>query len=326
MELDCDIVLRGGSMTKVTPPSKRIHFHEEMTFKEVDALPRERTVIFMTVAPLQAHGPHLPVGMDSYTSQAIALATAKEFCKRRTEWHALITPHLTIGTHTFSFFGAIDCTPTIVRKVVEQWGGSLAQEDFQYIMVISSHSGPGHIRALEDGCDRISKKFGIHMVAPMGYKIAAYFSGSSDEKLKRLSRSNDDFSYKEDIHGGKFETSLALYLRPDLVKRGYTQLKEVKIDPDTFSASSLMEIEDREGYIGSPALAKSELGKASIEAIARDFTELLFQLLNGKDISERTHTSWGGTDYLNEYSSVTVTTLAVVTILLLLSLINLIFF
>lgn len=311
-------------MTNAIPSSKRIHFHEEMTWKELDALPREQTVIFITIAPLQAHGPHLPVGMDGYTSQAIALATAKEFCKRKTQWHALIAPHLNLGTHTFSFFGTVDCSPTVVRKVLEQWGASLSEDGFQNIMVVSSHSGPGHIRALEDACSRVSKKFGINMVAPMGYKIAAYFSGSYDEKLKRLSRNNDDFSYSEDIHGGRLETSLALYLSPDLVKSGYTDLKPVKIEPAAFKASALMEIEDRQGYIGSPALAKPELGKGSIESMARDFTELLFQILDGKDVSERIHTSWGDTDYLNEYSTITVVTLAVITVLLLGSLIRLI--
>ena len=218
-------------MTNAISPFKRIHFHEEMTWKELDALPREQTVIFMTIAPLQAHGPHLPVGMDGLTSQAIALATAKEFCKRRTEWHALIAPHIPIGTHTFSFFGTIDCSTAVVRKTIEHWGASLSEDGFQKIMVISSHSGPGHIRALEDGCKRVSKRFGINMVAPMGYKIASYFAGDYDEKLKRLSRNNDDFSYSEDIHGGRLETSFALYLSPDLVKRGYTELKPVKIEP-----------------------------------------------------------------------------------------------
>jgi len=284
---------------------KRIHFHEEMTWKEIDALPRDNTLVFMTIAPLQAHGPHLPVGMDSFTSQALALATAKEFCKRKSEWHALITPHLTIGTHGFSFFGTIDCSPTIVRKTIEQWGTSLCEDGFQYIMALSSHSGPGHIRALEDGCDRISKKFQVDMVAPMGYKISSYFNGDYDEKIQRISRSNDDFSYSDDIHGGKLATSFALYLRPDLVKRGYTDLKEVHIEAGTLHAGSLIEIEDGEGYIGSPALAKAELGKAAIESIARDFTELMFNILSGEDVSERTHTSWG-TDFLNEYSTVTV--------------------
>ena len=85
---------------------------------------------------MQAHGPHLPVGMDGYTSQAIALATAKEFCKRKPQWHALVAPHIPIGTHTFSFFGTIDCSPTVIRKTIEQWGTSLSADGFQYIMVM----------------------------------------------------------------------------------------------------------------------------------------------------------------------------------------------
>jgi creatinine amidohydrolase len=296
-----------------------------MTWKELKALPKEQTIVFITIAPLQAHGPHLPVGMDGYTSQAIALATAKEFCKRKPQWHALVAPHIPIGTHTFSFFGTIDCSPTVIRKTIEQWGTSLSADGFQYIMVISSHSGPGHIRALEDGCNRISKKLGITMIAPMGYKIASYFAGNYDEKLKRLSRNDDDFSYSEDIHGGRMETSLALYLSPDLVKSGYKNLKPVKIEPAEFKASILLETESKEGYIGSPALASQELGKGTIISLARSFTGLLLQTLDGEDISERIHSSWGDSDYLNEYSTVTAIALGVVTLLLLISLIKLIF-
>ena len=288
-----------------------------MTWKELDALPRERTIFFLTMSPVQGHGPHLPTGLGGYTSQAFALATAKEFCRRRAYWHAVVAPHLPIGSHTYAMVGSLDCQPTLIRRLLEDWGGSLADDGYRYIMVISTHSGPGHLRAIEDACERVSRKKDIDMISPMGPKIAAYMAGEYDEKLQRLARGPQEHSYAQDIHAGRWETSIGLYLRPDLVKAGYTDLKPVLIDPEELGPDSPSTAGEGEGYLGSPHLASAELGKASVEAVARDFTELLFQLLRGEDISHRICSPWEGTDYLYEYSNVTIAVL-VVTICLLL--------
>lgn len=301
----------------------RIHFQDEMSWKDLDLLPRDESIFFFTLAPVQGHGPHLPCGFGAHSAEAFALATAKEFCQRREGWHAIIAPHLPIGSHTYSLPGTLDCHPTIIRRILEDWGASLASNGFHYIMVISTHTGPGHIRAIEDACERVSRKQDIDMIAPMGPKISAYLAGEYDEKLQRLAGEKQEHSFAQDVLGGRWETSMALYLRPDLVKPNYERLKPVLIDPEELGPDSPINAGDGEGYLGSPHLANVELGKASVQSVARDFTELLFQLLRGEDVSQRISTPWEGSVYLYEYYNVTIVVLALIAVGLFWSLLRL---
>ena len=40
---------------------------EEISWKKIDALDRDKTIFFLPIAPMEEHGPHLPVGTDYIT-------------------------------------------------------------------------------------------------------------------------------------------------------------------------------------------------------------------------------------------------------------------
>src|SRR5262249_37596022 len=44
---------------------------EEMSTPALDALDRARTVVVLTVSPLEEHGPHLPVGVDAIAARPL---------------------------------------------------------------------------------------------------------------------------------------------------------------------------------------------------------------------------------------------------------------
>src|SRR4030095_13354441 len=54
----------------------------ELSTPQLDALDRERTVVILTVSPLETHGPHLPVGVDAFTARHFAQAPRAR-CGRR---------------------------------------------------------------------------------------------------------------------------------------------------------------------------------------------------------------------------------------------------
>src|SRR6266850_929929 len=49
-----------------------VHRLEEMSTVALDALDRARTVIVLTVSPLEEHGPHLPLGVDAFAARHFA--------------------------------------------------------------------------------------------------------------------------------------------------------------------------------------------------------------------------------------------------------------
>ena len=47
-------------------PSSRIHKLEELRWPQIDALDRDRTMFILPMGMLEEHGPHLPIGADSF--------------------------------------------------------------------------------------------------------------------------------------------------------------------------------------------------------------------------------------------------------------------
>jgi len=50
---------------------------EELSWKQIDALNREKTIFFQPISLLEEHGPHLPIGMDYLTSRDLAVEAIK---------------------------------------------------------------------------------------------------------------------------------------------------------------------------------------------------------------------------------------------------------
>jgi creatinine amidohydrolase/Fe(II)-dependent formamide hydrolase-like protein len=65
-----------------------------MSMPALDALDRERTVVLVTVSPLEQHGPHLPLGVDAFTASHFATQIAERLVADRPGWSAVLAPPL----------------------------------------------------------------------------------------------------------------------------------------------------------------------------------------------------------------------------------------
>ena len=45
---------------------------EELNWKQIEDLDKEKTIFFIPISPLEEHGPHLPVGTDFLTARDAA--------------------------------------------------------------------------------------------------------------------------------------------------------------------------------------------------------------------------------------------------------------
>src|SRR5262245_51696055 len=117
-----------------------------MSTPALDALDRARTVIVLTVSPLEAHGPHLPVGVDAIAARHFAETIAERLAAGRPDWSVLLAPTLHLGSFTFDAVGTVSVRQRVVRDMLVDYGGSLARSGFRYILVANGHGGPGHLR------------------------------------------------------------------------------------------------------------------------------------------------------------------------------------
>jgi len=91
---------------------------EEMSTPALDALDRARTVVVLTVSPLEEHGPHLPVGVDAIAARYFAETIAERLAAGRPGWTVLLAPTLHLGSFTFDAVGTVSVRQRVVRDAL----------------------------------------------------------------------------------------------------------------------------------------------------------------------------------------------------------------
>jgi len=92
---------------------------------------------------------------------------------------------------------------------------------------------------------------------------------------------------KEDgvsLHGGMDETSLMLYLRPELVEADY---RHAPVVTGTTLDASMQVAREPEwpGYLGSPRVATRQIGEGIWKALSAAAAEYTDKVLDGEDIA-----------------------------------------
>lgn len=98
---------------------------EELTWPELEALDRAHTVIFVSISPIEEHGPHLPLGTDLYTCQALTEATAAQVEAQCPGFTAVLAPLLPIGSGTVPYLALSARRPGWCGMCCCGWGGHL---------------------------------------------------------------------------------------------------------------------------------------------------------------------------------------------------------
>jgi len=259
---------------------------ETLTWPELEALDRERTIIIFPVSPLEEHGPHLPIGTDIYTAQAGAAGAAEVLQQRRPDLTVLIAPLLPIGSNIVPYFPGIGTRPRTVRNMVVRCGAAMAREGFRYIVVVSGHLGPSHLAALEEAAERVSRRYHVKMIAPVGPTMQATLRGQFltqfNREMERPVSQEEMRAIVSDDHAGALETSIMLALHPELVKDGFKDLRPVQLR-DLLRWKGWLRARWA-GYLGNPAYSRADVGQAAIEAIAEVSADLVLRAMAGEDI------------------------------------------
>ena len=210
-----------------------VHRLEELTTPALDALDRERTVVLLTVSPLEQHGPHLPLGVDAFTARHFAEEIAQRLTAERPGWSAVLAPTLHLGSFTFDAVGTVPVRQRVVRDAVVDFGEAFARAGFRYVLVANGHAGPTHLAALDEAAATVSRRHGIRMASLSGWLTWQFRSGRFLDRVEaRLGRALSDVerqAFAEDAHAGWWETSMMLMLRPDLVAGAWRDLPPATI-------------------------------------------------------------------------------------------------
>ena len=263
-----------------------IHKLEELSTTALDTLDRERTAVIITMSPLEQHGPHLPLGVDAFTAQHFARTLAERIVAERPGWEVVLAPPLYLGSFTFDDVGTVNIRQRVVRDALVDYGSALARAGFRYILVANGHAGPGHVVALEEAARGVSRKHGVVMASLTGHLAWEFLRGKYlprvETALGRPLTDTEREAFSEDAHGGWWETSMMLLLRPDLVDDGYKDLPPARYSPMERLRPNYPLKNGGQGYVGHPALGDPAFARASSQVLAEAAMELVHGLLDGR--------------------------------------------
>ncbi|MFI5375691.1 MAG: creatininase family protein [Candidatus Rokuibacteriota bacterium] len=263
-----------------------VHRLEELSTPALDALDRERTVVILSVSPLETHGPHLPLGVDAFTARYFSEAIAERVVASRPGWAVVLAPTLHLGSFTFDTVGTVRVRQRVVRDVVVDYGRALARAGFRHILVSNGHGGPGHLVALEEAAAIVSRRHRVTMASFTGHLAWEFLRGRLlpriEAGLGRPLSPVEREAFAEDAHGGWWETSIMLALRPDLVDDGYRTLPAARYSLRERLVPNYPLRRGGQGYVGHPALADPAFARATTEVLLAEAMTVVDGLLDGR--------------------------------------------
>src|SRR5262245_15082804 len=230
----------------------------ELAWEEVHHLDRARTVAVLPVGAIEAHGPHLPLGTDVVIADAMARAGAARLEAKGLS--AALLPPLPFTAAPFGagFAGTLSLAPATVTAVVFGLAHELTRHGFAALAIANAHLHPGHLGPLAGAVTRA----GAQRLLPVVFPALA--------RKPWAARLTDEFRSGA-CHAGRFEGSIVLAARPDLVRE--PARRALPPNPASLStairngARTFEEAGGLRAYFGWPADATADEGRATIETL-----------------------------------------------------------
>jgi len=276
---------------KARPVAPRYLRMENLTVKQLQRLDRSRTVVVMTIGILEEHGPDLPVSVDTVHAEAIAQQVIRVLNRQHPDWTVVRFPLIPLGVRVTNvlgakptYMGSFTVRPAVLRDVLADLGTMLAEQGFRDILVVYAHGNPTHSQIVNEACAFVRETTGIHMWNLTGLALANW-----DRPMETAARQcltpEQRKALGMDIHAGLMETSVILYLAPQLVDPDFRNLSPVP-------AMSFRDIlqqgskPDWPGYWTYPSWASARCGKIFVTNWANLVASYASRAINGEDLSK----------------------------------------
>jgi creatinine amidohydrolase len=172
-----------------------------LTWKQVDALPREETLLVLPTAAIEQHGHHLPLATDTLLNNFM-LGRGLELLPAEMPVYAL--PPICYGKSNehIGFPGTLSVSAATFMAVIRDLGASIAAAGFKKVALFNTHGGNA---AVVDVMARdLRAEFGLRTFTLFG-SAGAVFEGLNPQER----------AYG--FHAGELETALLLSATPELV-------------------------------------------------------------------------------------------------------------
>ncbi len=264
---------------------------ENLSYPQLDALDRSKTLFILSISPLEEHGPHMPLGVDLFIAKYLSDRLQERILEQFPDFTVVLFPPLFLGVGAIPWLGSFNCKQRVVRSVIEDWAAVLGKAGFKYFLLSNGHGGPRHVVALEEAARTASKKYDICVVSLSGRIAYEFLTGKYLAEIEvqfgRPFTAQEKKLFSQDSHAGWWETSVMLLLFPQLVDKKYAELPAfIKPLRKRFFFKNR---QNDPGYRGFPAMADKQFAKATVHVLLEKSMLLISDMLQGKSLGNRLH-------------------------------------
>lgn len=248
--------------------------YDELTWVEVKAAAAAKKALLIPIGSIEDHGPHLPLNTDNVIIESVCFEVA-----RRAPAEILSLPVLPVGfeDHHMDVPGSLTSSMEVLLQYFADAAISVARHGFTHIMLVNGHGSNAALVELA------ARKAVIATGAIVG--AMAGNAAVNDVLVRDLIANRRQSEFGGIGHACEYETSMMLYLRPDLVQMdkaikemGVPALKYYNWDHPEPSVYAWMDWWTRfshTGVAGDPTVATRELGEFLFNATIERMVELL---------------------------------------------------
>jgi creatinine amidohydrolase len=219
----------------------------------------ERKIALIPVGSVEAHGPHLPLGTDTFISVEVALRSARELASQG--YIAVRFPplHYSVTDWAKSFAGTVSIAAGTSEALVVETARAARAMGFDRVVLTNAHLEPGHIATLRAAVARFAAETGSEdLLFP-------------DKTRRRAAQRLTEEFQSGSCHAGQYETSLVLAIRPELVDLERAKQLPAHVvalhERIAAGARDFAECGLDEAYCGDPAHATVEEGEHTLAVL-----------------------------------------------------------
>jgi creatinine amidohydrolase len=246
----------------------------EMTWEDFQDGDPADWIAVLPVAAVEQHGPHLPVGVDTFIAEGYLHRVAELLPQ---SLPAVFLPVQAIGKSDehLEFPGTLTLSPETVIRAWTEIGESVHRAGVRKMVIVNSHGGNSPV--IDIVAQNLRVRFGMFVVVTSWHRLG-YPEGL--------------FSSREiahGIHGGEIETSLMLWLKTETVRPdigdGHSISTEMEREFDRLRAfrpagfAWMTQDLNPSGVVGNARAATFDKGSMALEHGARAFVQLLEDIL-----------------------------------------------
>jgi creatinine amidohydrolase len=209
-----------------------------LNWKQVEALPRQSTLLVLPTAAIEQHGHHLPLATDALVNNLL-LGHALAKIPPDRSIYALPPIYYGKSNEHIGFPGTLSVSASTFMAVLRDVGRSIAAAGFERLVLYNTHGGNS---ALVDVMARdLRAEFRLRTFA---------LHGSAGAQFEGLSPQERAYGF----HAGELETAFLLASVPELV------------DPSAYTSNYIADV-------GKPEPLLPENGPATFAWLTRDIAE-----------------------------------------------------